>query len=62
MQKPLDTLMEKEVSRKEFLSILALSLASIMGFSNIIKLLTGKSLDHLKTPGNDNYNSSDYGG
>lgn len=37
--------MQKEVTRKEFLSILGLVLCSILGFGRIIELLTGKSLE-----------------
>ena len=52
--------MQKEMSRKEFLAVMGLSFASIMGFSNIIHLLTGKSLDrHANLSG---YDSGDYGG
>jgi hypothetical protein len=53
--------MEKEVSRKEFLGMTGLAVASIFGFGTIIKLLTGKSLSgsqHLSS----GYGSSAYGG
>ncbi|MEJ0073624.1 MAG: hypothetical protein WDN27_06175 [Candidatus Saccharibacteria bacterium] len=49
--------MNKEVSRKEFLGISALAVASIFGFGTIIKLLTGKSLDTHKSLGS----TGDYG-
>jgi hypothetical protein len=64
MNKPIDTLLQKEMSRKEFLATLGLGLASIMGFSTIIHLLTGKTFSshintHISTSG---YGSSAYGG
>jgi hypothetical protein len=55
------TLMDREVSRKEFLGMSGLAIASIFGFSGVIKLLTGKSLlgsQHM----NNGYGSSSYGG
>jgi hypothetical protein len=56
----LQTLMQKEISRKEFLGIVGLAALSIFGFSHIVKLLTGKSLDthHFL----DGYSGSVYGG
>jgi len=56
----LDNLMQKEVSRKEFLSMSALAIASIFGFGTIIKLLTGKSLGSRYA--SSGYGSSVYGG
>lgn len=41
----LQNLMQKQVSRKEFLSILGLAVLSLLGFGALVKLLTGKSLD-----------------
>jgi hypothetical protein len=63
MNTHVSTLMEKEVSRKEFLGMSGLAVASIFGFGTIVKLLTGKSLDassgrHLS----NGYGSSAYGG
>jgi hypothetical protein len=61
---PAAVIMQREVTRKEFLATLGLGLASIMGFSNLIKLLTGKSvnsrlnLDHRSESG---YGASPYG-
>jgi hypothetical protein len=46
MTKPIDHLIQKEMSRKEFLATMGFGLASIMGFSTIIHLFTGKSLTH----------------
>jgi hypothetical protein len=61
MNKQVDTLMQKEMTRKEFLVVMGAGLASVMGFSVIIKLLTGKSLSsrHLSDQA---YGSSVYGG
>lgn len=58
-------IMQREVTRKEFLLTLGLGMASIMGFSTIIRLLTGKSLDtHLNQNSSQSagYGSSAYGG
>jgi hypothetical protein len=56
-------IMQREVTRKEFIGALGLGMASILGFSNIIKLLTGKSLDshfgHAKAT--SGYGASTYG-
>jgi hypothetical protein len=46
MVRPLDQLMQKEMTRKEFLLTLALSLASIFGIGRIIELFTGHSLSN----------------
>ena len=45
LQTNLQGLLQKEVSRKEFLTILGLAAISILGFGHIVKLLTGKSLE-----------------
>jgi len=52
--------MDKEVTRKEFLGMSGLAIASVFGFGTLIKLLTGKSLSgrHLSS----GYGSSSYGG
>lgn len=41
MPKHLDTLMQKEMTRKEFVATLGFGLLSIMGLSTIIRVLTG---------------------
>lgn len=43
MHKQLDELFQKEMSRKEFLAAIGFGLASVFGFSHIIRALTGKS-------------------
>jgi len=54
--------MEKEMTRKEFIATLGFGLASIMGFSTIIRLLSGKSIDHHLRHFNSGYGSNVYGG
>jgi hypothetical protein len=46
MTKQIDTILQRQMTRKEFLGATALGLGSILGFSTIIRMLTGKSLDH----------------
>ena len=60
--KPLQTLVNKEVTRKEFLIISALGIASILGIGTILELLTGKSPKHSLKQYADGYSSGDYGG
>lgn len=56
-------IMEKEMTRKEFIATVALAAGSVMGLSSIISMLTGKSLGgslrHSQTAG---YGASVYGG
>ena len=66
MTTQVSALLEKEVSRKEFLSMSGLAVASILGFGSVIKLLTGKSVHSSfgATPQsmNSTYSSGAYGG
>jgi len=62
MNKPVTALMQKEMTRKEFLATFGLGLASIMGLSTIIHLLTGKSFDHHIRHQTVGYGASVYGG
>ncbi len=59
----LDKIQQKEVTRKEFLTILGAGLLSIMGLSTILKLLGHKGL--LDSPSNhqasSGYGSGPYG-
>lgn len=62
LHKSFQPLLQKEMSRKEFLLTLGLGTASIFGFSTIIHLLTGKSINsHLKQR-IGGYGSTSYGG
>ena len=63
MNKQLDTLFQKEMTRKEFLATLGFGLASVMGFSSLIRMLTGKSIgSHLGHHAGLGYGSYPYGG
>jgi hypothetical protein len=65
MTKPLDTLLQKDMSRKEFLATLGFGLASVMGLSTVIHMLTGKSVtSHIgfNSAQTSGYGSSAYGG
>jgi hypothetical protein len=53
--------MEKEMTRKEFLATMGLAVASVLGFSSLIKLLTGKSLHSQFGMQHSGYGSSPYG-
>jgi hypothetical protein len=61
MNTRVSALLDKEVSRKEFLGMSGLAVASIFGFSTVIKLLTGKSLGSASLQ-NNSYGNSSYGG
>ncbi|HKU19138.1 MAG TPA: hypothetical protein VJP80_07805 [Candidatus Saccharimonadales bacterium] len=58
MNKHLQTLLKKEMTRKEFLTTLGLGLAAVFGFSAILRLLTGKSASQHFSHG---YGSDTYG-
>lgn len=63
MTQHIDHIMQKEMSRKEFLATLGFGMASIMGFSSIIHMLTGKSIGgHLGRGVKGGYGYSSYGG
>jgi hypothetical protein len=62
MTKPIDHIIQKEMSRKEFLATLGFGMASIMGFSSIIHLLTGKSFSHHGVSHASGFGSGAYGG
>ncbi len=55
----LNELMDKEMSRKEFLATVGFGIASIMGLSTIIKFLTGKKQQQVSGYG---YGGGAYGG
>lgn len=63
MNKPINALMEKEVTRKEFLAMLGFGVASVLGFSNILNFLNGKHLEnHTSHSSTVGYGSMPYGG
>ena len=55
----INNLMQKEMSRKEFLATMRLCIASIFGLSTILKLVFGKGEQQNANYG---YGSSVYGG
>lgn len=59
VQKQITTLMQKEMTRKEFLATMGFGVASIFGLSTVIKMLSSKSSGHNSSMG---YGSSNYGG
>ena len=65
MNKHIDGIMQKEMTRHEFLAAMGFGLVSILCFSTIIKMFTGNSVEH-RIFGNKamshGYGSSPYGG
>jgi len=61
MKAQVNSFLQKEVSRKEFLGMSGLAVASLFGFGTAIKLLTGKSLDSQHVI-NSGFGSGAYGG
>jgi hypothetical protein len=61
MNKQISELTQREITRKEFLTITGFGIMSIMGIGSIIKLLSGKSsiYNHQASAG---YGASPYGG
>lgn len=60
MNQHVNHIINKEVSRKEFLGMSGLAIASVFGFGTLVKLLTGKSLTGSKNA-MSGYGSSAYG-
>jgi hypothetical protein len=63
MQKPntpLQQLLQKEMSRKEFIATLGFGAASLFGFSSLITMLNGFNTKQHKVAAG--YGSSSYGG
>jgi hypothetical protein len=58
MHSYLNDITQKEMSRKEFLTTLGLGLASVMGFSAILKILGHKGFTSSQSHG---YGTSPYG-
>lgn len=67
MNKQIDALVQKEMSRKEFLATVGFGLASVMGVGSVIKLLNGgnsplAASNNKSIAGGHGYGSSAYGG
>jgi hypothetical protein len=58
MHNYLDDITQKEMSRKEFITTLGIGLASVMGFSAILKMLGHKGFANSQGHG---YGASPYG-
>lgn len=59
MTKPIDELMQREMTRKEFLSVIGFGIASLVGLSAILELL-GKTKSEPQQHSNG-YGSNAYG-
>lgn len=59
MNKQIENLLQKEMSRKEFLMTVGFGVASVMGFGTVLKMLSGKKRQESAAMG---YGSSAYGG
>jgi hypothetical protein len=60
MQKHLNTIMQKEMTRKEFLATVGFGVATLFGAGTLIKLLTGRQ--EVGQQPSVAYGSSAYGG
>lgn len=59
----LNNLMQKEMTRKEFLTTMGFGVASVLGFSSVLKMLFGKGEQHFHASSSSmGYGSSVYGG
>ena len=58
--KQLQGLMQKEMSRKEFLATIGLGIVTVMGFSTLVNTLMGSKNNQQQT--NAGYGSNPYGG
>jgi hypothetical protein len=58
----INDLMQKDMTRREFLTAVGLGLASIFGFAAILRILTGKSLGAPQQNDAYGYGSGPYGG
>ncbi|HUS25839.1 MAG TPA: hypothetical protein VMY99_00630 [Nevskiaceae bacterium] len=57
--KQLEHIMQKEMTRKEFLATLGFGIASLLGFSSIIRFMFGR--DHTGQRATHGYGASFYG-
>lgn len=60
MSKPIDAIMQKDMSRKDFIVTLGFGVVSVMGLSTIVHMLTGKSFSSNAST-KAGYGSSRYG-
>lgn len=60
MNKQVNALLQKEMNRKEFLTTMGFGVASIFGFSTVIRMLNGKSTGFHRNASHG-YGSSAYG-
>ena len=60
--KNLQTLMQKEMTRKEFIVTLGFGIATIFGLSALIQLITGKDNPLRQNNASLNYGGGAYGG
>ena len=61
MQK-LHGLVQKEMTRKEFLATLGFGLATVFGLSTLVRLLTGKDNNPFQQNSSVGYGGGSYGG
>jgi hypothetical protein len=60
MNKQLSSLMQKEMTRKEFLAAIGLGIATLLGFGSLLRMLNGNKQQN--GTGSYGYGSSSYGG
>lgn len=60
MTEQLSSLMQKEMTRKQFLTTMGFGVVSIFGFSTVVQILTGKSFSPQYA--SKGYGSTAYGG
>lgn len=61
MQKIQD-LMQKDMTRKEFLATVGFGIATIFGFSTLLRLITGKDNNPFQQQSTFGYGNGSYGG
>lgn len=60
--KQLNQLMQKEMTRKEFLGTLGFGIATIFGFSALLRMVTGKDNNPFHQQSKVGYGNGAYGG
>jgi len=58
----LENIMQKEMTRKEFLTTLGFGIASIFGIANILKYVMGRGNNRTGNSASYGYGASTYGG